>query len=207
MFLLPFTEELNNDLIQAKYNKIRRIIDMNVLFKDLTPGQPVYALVKGDELQYIEGSIVSVGQQRMEMPQAPMGQMPMQMPTMKNVVDVTYSIDGKNYTDAVDITASVFPTNKPGALALIATDKDAVVRELHATLRNSENYLKDTEREVPKQQRRVKDCKTLIAQLDTDFKEKQQMEERFGKIEETQKDQGSKLDQILNLLQAGRPPV
>lgn len=177
---------------------------MNTLFKDLTPGQPVYALVKGDELQYFEGSIVSVGQQRMEMPQNPVGQMPMQMPSMKNVVDVTYSIDGKNYTDAVDVTASVFPTSKPGALALVATDKDAVVRELHATLRNSENYLKESEREVPKQERRVKECKALIAQLDTDFKEKQQLEERFGKIEETQKTQGGKLDKILELLQGNK---
>jgi DNA repair exonuclease SbcCD ATPase subunit len=123
---------------------------------------------------------------------------------MKSVVDVTYSIDGKNYTDAVDIAASVFPTSKPGALTLVATDKEAVVRELHATLKTSENYLKEAEREVPKQEGRVKECRELIAQLDTEYKDKQQLEQRFGKIEETQKDQGSKLDKILNLLQAGR---
>lgn len=173
---------------------------MSILFKDMTPGQTVYALMKGDELKYCEGSIVSVGQQRMEMPQSPVGQMPLQMPTMKNVVDVTYSLEGKNHTDTVELTVSVFPTEKPGVLSLVATDKDAVVRELHATLNNSEAYLKETEREVPKQKRRVKEAKALIAQLDTNFKEKQQMEERFGKIEETQKDQGQKLDQILALL-------
>ena len=171
---------------------------MNVLFKDMTAGQPVYALIKGDELRYCEGSIVSVGQQRMEMPQ--MGQMPMQMPSMKNVVDVTYSLDGKNYTDTVELTASVFPTDKPGTLALVATDKDAVVRELHATLNNSQNYLKEAEREVPKQERRVKEAKELIAQLDTDYKDRQQLEERFSKIEDAQKSQAGKLDQILALL-------
>ena len=173
---------------------------MNLLFKDMTPGQTIYALMKSDELKYCEGSIISVGPQRMEMPQVPAGQTPLQMPSIKNVVDVTYSLDGKNFTDTVDITACVFPTDKPGALSLVATDKEAVVRELHATLNNSENYLKEAEREVPKHEKRVKDCKGLIAQLDTDFKEKQQLEERFGKIEETQKDQGSKLDQILELL-------
>ena len=171
---------------------------MNVLFKDMTPGQAVYALLKGDELRYCEGCIVSVGQQRMEMPQAPTGQMT--MPSFKNVVDVTYSLDGKNYTDAVDITASVFPTDKPGALSLVATDKDAVVRELRATLKTSENYIKDAEREVPKQKKRVKDCKALIAQLDTDYQEKQQNEERFAKLEEAQRQQGGKLDEILELL-------
>jgi hypothetical protein len=31
------------------------------LFKDLTPGQPIYALTKGPELNYSEGKVVSVG--------------------------------------------------------------------------------------------------------------------------------------------------
>lgn len=171
---------------------------MNLLFKDMTSGQTVYALMKGEELKYCEGSIVTLGPQRMEMPQSVPGQI--SMPSFKNVVDVTYTLDGKNYTDAVDVTACVFSTNNPGTQTLVATDKDAVVRELNATLNNSENYLKEAEREVPKQKKRVKEAKELIAQLDTNFKEKQQLEERFGKIEETQKDQGSKLDQILALL-------
>lgn len=170
------------------------------MFKDMTPGQSVFALMKGEELKYCEGSIVSVGQQRMEMPQPVAGQMPLQMPSFKNVVDVTYSLDGKNYTDAVDVTASVFPTDKPGVLSMVATDKDAVVRELQATLRTSENYLKEAEREVPKQKKRVKDCKTLIAQLDTEYKERQQTEERFAKLEDAQNKQGEKLDRILALL-------
>ena len=166
----------------------------------MTPGQSVYALVKGDELRYFEGCIVSVGQQRMEMPQSQASQMPMTMPSFKNVVDVTYTLDGKNYTDAVDVTASVFPTDKPGALSLVATDKDAIVRELHATLKTSENYLKEADREVPKQKKRVKDCKSLIAQLDTEYKDRQQNEERFAKLEEAQRQQGGKLDEILELL-------
>lgn len=178
---------------------------MNVLFKDLTTGQTIFALMKGDELKYCEGSIVTVGPQRMEMPQSVPGQI--SMPSFKNVVDVTYTLDGKNYTDAVDVTASVFSTNNPGTQSLVATDKDAVLRELHATLNTSENYLKEAEREVPKQEKRVKEAKELIAQLDTDFKERQQTEERFTKIESAQKDQGEKLDKILNLLQSGKHVV
>lgn len=173
---------------------------MNILFKDMTPGQSVFALMKGEELKYCEGSIVSVGQQRMEMPQPVAGQMPLQVPSFKNVVDVTYSLDGKNYTDAVDVTASVFPTDKPGVLSMVATDKEAVVRELQATLRTSENYLKEAEREVPKRTKCVEDCKKLIALLDTDYRERQQTEERFAKIEAAQRQQGGKLDEILELL-------
>ena len=171
----------------------------------MTPGQSVFALMKGDEIKYCEGSIVSVGMQRMEMPQTQAGQMPMQLPSMRNVIDVTYSLDGRNYTDAVDVTASVFSTDKPGCMSMVATDKDAILRELQATLRTSDNYIKEAEREVPKQQKRVKDCKALIAQLDTDYKEKQQLEERFGKLEEAQKQQGSKLDQILDFLKRNNP--
>ena len=67
---------------------------MNTLFKDLTPASVVYALVKGDVIKYCEGSIVTVGKPRMNMPEMKPGQL--QMPTMQQVVDVTYSIDGKN---------------------------------------------------------------------------------------------------------------
>lgn len=171
---------------------------MNTLFKDMTAGAVVYALIKGDELKYVEGSIVSVGQQRMEMPQIQNAQMP--TPFMRNVVDVTYSLDGKNYTDAVDVTASMFPTEKTGAVTLVATDTEAIVKELHATLKTSENYIAEAEKQLPKQKSRVKECNALIARLDKSYKDRQETEMRFSKIEETQKEQGSKLDKILALL-------
>lgn len=172
-----------------------------ILFKDTTAGALVYALVKDEnELKYIEGSIVSVSQPRMNMPEIKPGQMPMQMPAMQQVVDVTYSLEGKNYTDVVDTAAGVFSTNNPGAVTMVSTEKDAVVRELHATLKTSENYIKEAEREVPKQKKRIKDCKALILQLDTDFKEKQQTEERFNKMQETINEQSKSIIEIKDLL-------
>jgi hypothetical protein len=174
---------------------------MSVLFKELVAGAPIYALVKGDELKYHEGYIVTVGQQRMEMPQVGSQQMPMQMPQIKNVVDVTYSIDGKNYTDAVDVAASVFQTDKTGAIALVATDTEAIVRELHATQKSAENYISEAEVNLPKKEKQVKECKSWIAQLDTKYREKQETEERFAKIEESQRELGGKLDKILEKLE------
>lgn len=168
------------------------------LFKGLTAGTVVYALLKGDELKYVEGSIVSVSQPRMNIQEMNPGQM--QMPQMQQVVDVTYSIEGKNFTDMVDVTASMFATKNPGVVTLVSTDKDAVVRELHATLKTSENYIKEAEREVPKHKKRVGQCEELIAQLDTAYKERQQTEERFAKIEGAQKAQGEKLDDIQGML-------
>ena len=171
---------------------------MAILFKDLTTAQTVYVLTKGNELKYCEGSIVSVGQPRMEMPNTT--PTPMQMPPMRNVVDVTYSVGDKNYTDAVDVTASVLPTEKNGEVMMVATEKEAIVKELHATLKSSENYISEAEKNVPKQKKRVKECKALIAQLDTVYMEKQHTEERFAKIEEAQREQGGKLDSIQDML-------
>ena len=140
----------------------------NILFKDLTPGSPIHALIKGsDEVKYVEGSIVSIGQQRVDMQQ---GQFPMATP--KTVVDVTYSIDNKNYTDAVEVTSYMFPTEKLGDITLIATDKDPIIRELHATLKRAEDYIKSVETEVPRNKKRIDDCKKLIGSLDTVYAEK-----------------------------------
>ena len=175
------------------------------LFKGLAAGTVIYALMKGDDMKYQEGSIVSVSQPRMNMPEMKPGQM--QMPSVKEVVDVTYSIDGKNYTDMVEVTAGMFPTKNPGVLTLVSTDKEAIVRELRATLNTSENYIKEAEREVPRQKKRIGQCEELIAQLDTEFKEKQENEKRFAKIEETQRTQGGKLDEILALLRNSKPSV
>lgn len=168
------------------------------LFKGLAAGTVIYALMKCDDMKYEEGTIVSVSQPRMNMPEMKPGQL--QMPAVQEVVDVTYSIDGKNYTDMVEASASMFPTKNPGVLTLVSTEKAAIVRELRATLTASENYLKETEREVPKQKKRVEQCKKLIAEHDTEYKERQETEQRFAKIEETQKEQGGKLDKILELL-------
>lgn len=169
----------------------------NTLFKDLNPGSRIYALVKKDaELQYFEGSIITVGPQRLDMPQMQSGQIPMS----RSVVDVTYSIDGKNYTDAVDITASMFPTEKLGAITLVTTEKEAIIRELRATLSKAEDYLKSVEVEVPRNEKRVDDCKALIGLLDTEFAEKQEFDNRLKKLEDSNKETNKLLTQILNKL-------
>jgi len=175
----------------------------SVLFKDLTAGSSVFALIKGDdELRYVEGSVVTVGQPRVELPQMAQGSFPLpqNMSTPKNVVDVTYCIDGKNYTDAVDVTSYMFPTEKPGAITLVATDKEPIVRELHATMKRAEDYLKNVETEVPKNEKRIKDCKSLIGELDTSYAEKQAFENRIKRLEEGNEETNKLLNKILSKL-------
>ena len=162
------------------------IKDMNnTLFKDLSVGSPIYALVKGnDELHYEEGSIVSIGQQRLDIPQPNSGTFVPQMPTTKNVVDVTYTLMGKNYTDVVEVTSYMFPTEKTGAITLIATDKEPIIRELKATQKRAEDFLKKVETEIPRNKKRVEECKAYISLLDTEYAEKQEMETRIKRLEE-----------------------
>ena len=159
----------------------------NTLFKDLSVGSPIYALVKGDdELHYEEGSIVSIGQQRLDVPQVQpnSGAFVPQMPATKNVVDVTYTLMGKNYTDAVEVTSYMFPTEKTGAITLIATDKEPIIRELKATQKRAEDFLKKVETEIPRNKKRVEECKAYISLLDTEYAEKQEMETRIKRLEE-----------------------
>ena len=116
----------------------------------------------------------------------------------KTVVDVTYSLDGKNYTDAVEVTAYMFPTEKPGAISLITTDKDSIIRELHATRKRSEDYIKNVETEVPRNKKRIDDCKALIGLLDTKYAEKQELENRIKKLEDGNAETNRLLNQILS---------
>lgn len=127
------------------------------------------------------------------------GQFPMATP--KTVVDVTYSIDNKNYTDAVEVTSCMFPTEKLGDITLISTDKDPIIRELHATLKRAEDYIKSVETEVPRNKKRIDDCKKLIGSLDTVYAEKQELDSRIKKLEDSNAHTNELLTQILSKLQ------
>ena len=162
-------------------------------FKEATQGTSIFALFKTDEIKYSEGVIAQVGVQRTEMPKSDVNQFPMSMPQMRQVVDVTYTLDGQTFTDAVDIGSSSFITQRTGATTLISTDKDAVLRELNETLKQAEGILKD----VPKLEKRVKKCKELIGKLDTASAEKQAMEKRLTKMEEQSKETNTLLKQLL----------
>lgn len=173
--------------------------NQNVLFKDLTAGATIHALIKGENMRYAEGQIVSVGMPRMEMPAST-------SPTMaisaipKNVVDVTYSLEGKNYTDAIDINVSMTPTDKPGATTLLATDKATILRELRATLKIDEDYLANVQTEKARHEKSAAKCKELITQLDTEFAEKQAFEQRIKTLEEGQSQTNNMLQQIIDTL-------
>lgn len=157
--------------------------------KSLTPGSPIYVLIKGDKYTYKEGVLNSIGQSRVQPGQLPMF-----------VSDFTYQIDGTTYTDVIGDQDLILQTSKLGAISLIAPDIDTIIRELKISLKNSEDYLKSTETEIPKQQQRIVECKELIASLDKDYAEKKALDARITKLEEGTQETNSMLKEILKKL-------
>lgn len=162
------------------------------LFKDLTSGQPVYILIKGKELKYIEGKIINVGVQRMDMPK--------EIALPRNVIDITYEAEGVNYTDTINVTDSMFSTSKLGATALIATSKDTILRELRASLKIDEEFLATVDQTKKQKQSNVQQYKALIGKLDTEWAEKQALESRITTLENNSEKTNQLLQSILDKL-------
>jgi len=164
---------------------------MSKIFKELQTGNTLYVLVKADQkLTYEETTVISVSAPRTEMPQTP--QFPVNS-AFKQVVDITYSVGGKTYTDTADVTASMLQSGAVTTPTLVATEKDFVLNELKETLKQSEKWVKD----VDKHKKRIKDCKTLISELDTEFKEREATENRLSKLEETSQQTNDMLRELI----------
>lgn len=165
---------------------------MSKTFRDIQPGNTLFVLSKGEKLTYEETAVVSVSQPRADVLQQN-NQFPMQMQGIRQVVDVTYTIAGKTYTDTTDINLSVLSNSQTGFPVMVSTEKEYVINELKETLKQSEQVLKSVE----KHKKRVKDCKTLIAEIDTEYNEKVQTENRLSKLEESSIKTNELLQQLL----------
>lgn len=158
-------------------------------------GGCIYALVKGDKLEYKEGTLVNIGVPRVEM-----GKDAMTLP--KTVVDVTYSFGEATFTDVAEVNLPMLQTKQLGGeIALVATDSDTILKEVRATLKVSENYIKEAETELPKNKKRIDQCKELIGRLDTAFAEKQEFEQRISKLEDSSAETNKLLKQLLKKLE------
>ena len=169
------------------------------LIKNLQKGGIIYALVKDEELRFLEGTAVSVGAVRAELPNIQTGTFPTNI-TTRNVLDFTFNFDGKTYTETIGEGDVMFQTKQMGGIALVATEKDTILRELRSSLKDAENYLKGTETEIPRQQKRKAQCEELIATLDTAFAEKQALDARIQKLENGAQETNTLLKQLLKKL-------
>ena len=151
-------------------------------FKDLKSGFSVYLLDRA-ALKYGQGRVTAVGLPHAGLQSCNFGKM---------FVDVTIISDGKQNTYSV---CDAEPTAYAGNL-LIATDKEYIVNEVRAINAQAE----DTLAKVPEAQRALSSCKTILADLDTAYRDRQETESRFQRIDERFSGMESKIDRILEAM-------
>lgn len=151
-------------------------------FKDLKSGFSVYLLDR-NTLKYEQGRVMSVGLPHTDLQACNFGKM---------FVDITIQAEGKQNTYSV---CDAEPTAYAGSL-LIATDKEYITNEVRAINAQAEETLA----KIDDARRTVSACKTLLADLDTAYKDRQETETRFRRIDERFCGMESKIDRILEAI-------
>lgn len=151
-------------------------------FKDLKSGYPIYLLDR-TALRYEQGKVMAVGMPHADLQTGNFGKM---------LIDVTIQADGKQNTYSVSDTEK---TAYAGSL-LIACEKECVINEVRAINAQAEETLA----KVEASQKTVVGCKALLEELDTTFKDKQETERRFLKLEERFGGIEDKMDKLLSAI-------
>lgn len=137
-----------------------------MLFKDIKQNYPVYILNKQD-LSLTQGKAVQVPFPRMEMNQ--------KTGKTEMVIDITIEANGKTATYVIPENLSV---TYAGNL-ILSTDKMSLASEIEAMKNTAEQVLAS----VDHQKEVLEKSSSLLAELNPVYKEKQETEQRFGKIE------------------------
>lgn len=137
-----------------------------MLFKDVKQNYPVHIFDK-QNFRYVQGKATAVSFPKLEInPDTGKPEM---------MVSITIEAEGKTATYAIPEGLSVTYT---GGL-VFATDKSLLLTEAKAVKANAEQIIAS----VPKAQKIIDSATSVFAELDSTFKEKQETEQRFGKIE------------------------
>lgn len=135
-------------------------------FKDIKQGYPVHIFDK-QEFRYIQGKATAVSFPKLEInPETNKPEM---------MVSITIEANNKTATYAIPENLSV---SYAGSF-VFATDKSLLLNEAKAVKANAEQILAS----APKAQKIIDDAPSVFSELDSSFKEKQETEQRFGKIE------------------------
>lgn len=162
------------------------------LLKDLKQDQPIYALIKDDDISYVEGKVLNVGIQRMDISKN------ISMPV--NVIDINYELNGNTFTDVIGVNDSTFTTKKPGAITLVSTNKDIILKEIRTSLKLDEEFLDSIDDTIAKKKRNIEQYKSLILKLDTEWAKQQAIETRITSLENNSKETNILLKSILDKL-------
>lgn len=145
-------------------------------FRELKSGYPVHLLDR-TALIYRQGKVMSVGIPHADLQPGNYGKM---------LVDVCIQTpDGKSNTYSVcDTEQTAYAGN-----LLLSCSKECITNEVRAIKTQTEDALA----KVADAQKTIDNCKTLLEELDTAYKNRQETEKRFQTIEE-------KMDRILSAI-------
>lgn len=137
-----------------------------MLFKDIKQNYPVYILDK-QEFCIIQGKVTAVSFPRIEMNQ--------KTGRSEMVVDVTVEANGKTATYAIPENLSVTYAGN----IVLSTDKQGLTGEVEAMVASADQVIASVTHA-----QKIKDkAPTILADLNPAYREKQETEQRFGKIE------------------------
>lgn len=154
-----------------------------LLFKDIKQNNPVFML-NTQEMEMMQGKVTQVSFPRWETNQK-VGQ-----PAM--VVDVTIESNGKTATYTIPEGLSV---TYAGSIVL-STEKSGLLNEVETQKANAEQVLASAE----KAKMVIEKAPALLAELNPAYKEKQETEQRFGKIEKSITNMTDMMSKILEKL-------
>lgn len=144
-------------------------------FKDLKSGYPVYLLDR-TALRYEQGKVMAVQQ---NFSAATFGKM-----------EVNVTIQTRDGKQNIYSVADTEQTAYAGTL-LIATNKECVINEINMLKNNSEEILG----KMDEHKKTVELCTSLLAEIDTTFRDQQKTNERLDQME-------SKLEEIYNFVKS-----
>lgn len=137
-----------------------------MLFKDIKQNYPVYILDK-QEFCIIQGKATAVSFPRIEMNQ--------KTGRSEMVVDITVEANGKTATYAIPENLSVTYAGN----IVLSTDKQGLTGEVEAMVASADQVIASVTHA-----QKIKDkAPTILADLNPVYREKQETEQRFGKIE------------------------
>lgn len=137
-----------------------------MLFKDIKQNYPVYILDK-QEFCIIQGKATAVSFPRVEMNQ--------KTGRSEMVVDVTVEANGKTATYAIPENLSVTYAGN----IVLSTDKQGLTGEVEAMVASADQVIASVAHA-----QKIKDkAPAILADLNPVYREKQETEQRFGKIE------------------------
>lgn len=151
-----------------------------MLFKEIKQGYPIYLLDK-DNKCFIIGKVTATTFPHPEKQRLlPNGMPDFNTQNQKRmVVDLTIEAGDRTATYEVSENAS---TNYAGNL-IIATEKQQLIPEMEAMVNNASDFLATIDKRKAEAEDTVKKMKAVLAEVSPQFKQQQEYDERFNKLE------------------------